>query len=88
MAEAGILPSMLGTWRQHDLPEIVARLVTRPRHESVRTLVAEILRHGFGVAYHEIDHEVQLPEIHGRADTLFGSVVSSSRATCSTRCGR
>jgi len=75
MAEAGILPSMLGTWRQHDLPEIVARLVTRPRHESVRTLVAEILRHGFGVAYHEIDHEVQLPEIHGRADTLFGSVV-------------
>ena len=34
-----------------------------------------ILRYGFGVAYHEIDHEVRLPEVHGRADTLFGSVI-------------
>jgi hypothetical protein len=32
-------------------------------------------RYGFGVAYHQIDHEVRLPEVHGRADTLFGSVV-------------
>ena len=66
---------MLGTWRQHDLPEIVANLANRPGHESVRTLVADILRYGFGVAYHAIDHEVRLPEVHGRADTLFGSVV-------------
>lgn len=29
----------------------------------------------FDVAYHAIDHEVRLPEVHGRADTLFGSVV-------------
>jgi SAM-dependent methyltransferase len=41
----------------------------------VRTLVADILRYGFGAAYHAIDHEVRLPEVHGRADTLFGSVV-------------
>jgi hypothetical protein len=41
----------------------------------VRTLVADILRYGFDVDYHQIDHEVRLPEVHGRADTLFGSVV-------------
>ena len=66
---------MLGAWRQQHLPEIVATLAARPGHESVRTLVAEILRHGFGAAYRALDHEVRLPEVHGRADTLFGSVV-------------
>ena len=66
---------MQSSWRQQDLPEIVTTLARRPGHESVRTLVADILRYGFGVAYHAIDHEVRLPEVHGRADTLFGSVV-------------
>jgi SAM-dependent methyltransferase len=66
---------MLGIWRQQHLPEIVAALAGRPGHESVRTLVAEILRHGFGVAYGALDHEVRLPEVHGRADALFASVV-------------
>ena len=70
-----MLPAMLGTWRQQHLPEIVANLANWPGHEAVRTHVADILRYGFGVAYHEIDHEVRLPEVHGRADTLFGSVV-------------
>lgn len=65
---------MLTTWRQQHLPEIVATLANRPGHEAVRTLVADILRYGFGVAYHAISHEVRLPEVHGRADTLFGSV--------------
>jgi hypothetical protein len=67
--------SMLGAWRQQHLPEIVATLASRPGHESVRTLVADILRYGFGAAYRALDHEVRLPEVHGRADTLFGSVV-------------
>lgn len=70
-----MLAPMQNTWRQQDLPEIVTTLARRPGHESVRTLVADILRYGFGVAYHAIDHEVRLPEVHGRADTLFGSVV-------------
>jgi hypothetical protein len=70
-----MLAAMLGTWRQQHLPEIVANLANRPGHEAVRTHLADILRYGFGVAYHEIDHEVRLPEVHGRADTLFGSVV-------------
>lgn len=66
---------MESVWRQQHLPEIVATLARRPGHESVRTLVADILRYGFGIGYQEIDHEVRLPEVHGRADTLFGSVV-------------
>jgi N-6 DNA Methylase len=70
-----MLAAMLGTWRQQHLPEMVANLANRPGHEGVRTHVADILRYGFGVAYHEIDHEVRMPEVHGRADTLFGSVV-------------
>ena len=68
-----MLTAMLGTWRQQHLPEIVVNLANRPGHEAVRTHVADILRYGFGVAYHEIDHEVRLPEVHGRAGTLFGS---------------
>ena len=70
-----MLEPMESTWRQRDLPEIVTTLARRPGHESVRTLVADILRYGFDVAYHAIDHEVRLPEVRGRADTLFGSVV-------------
>jgi hypothetical protein len=66
---------MLGTWREQHLPQIVANLANRRGHESVRALVADILRYGFGVEYHQIDHEVRLPEVHGRVDTLFGSVV-------------
>jgi hypothetical protein len=71
---------MLGAWRQQHLPEIVAALATRPGHESVRTLIAEILRHGFGADYRALDHEVRLPEVHGRADTLFGLVVFEFKA--------
>lgn len=63
------------SWRQHHLPELVATLASRSGHESVRTLMAEILRHAFGAAYLDLDHEVRMPEIHGRADTLFGATV-------------
>jgi hypothetical protein len=66
---------MLGNWREDHLPELVAALITRPGHDNVRTMVGEMLRHGFGADYLAIDQEVRLPEVHGRADTLFGSVV-------------
>ena len=62
-------------WRRKDLPDIVRALSQRPGHESVRTLVAEILRHAFGAACLDLDHEVRLPEVHGRVDTLFGATV-------------
>jgi len=68
--------AMLGNWREdHHLPELVAALVTRPGHDNVRTLIGELLHHAFGADYLAIDQEVRLPEVHGRADTLFGSVV-------------
>ncbi len=41
----------------------------------MRTLISEILRHAFGAGYSEIEHEVRLPEVRGRADTLFGATV-------------
>jgi hypothetical protein len=63
------------SWRQHDLPELVAALAGRPGHETVRTLLAEILRHAFGAAYLALDHEVRMPEVRGRADTLFGATI-------------
>jgi hypothetical protein len=66
---------MMSLWRQTDLPELAATLITRPGHESVRTLVADILRNGFGAAYAALDHEVRLPEVRGRADMLFGATV-------------
>ncbi len=66
------MPSL---WRQIDLPELVATLCTRPGHENTRVLIADILRHGFGAAYAALDHEVRLPEVHGRADMLFGATV-------------
>jgi SAM-dependent methyltransferase len=53
----------------------VAALVSRPGHDNVRTLIGELLHHAFGADYLAIDQEVRLPEVHGRADTLFGSVV-------------
>jgi hypothetical protein len=66
---------MRGNWREDHLPELVAALLTRPGHDNVRTLVGEMLRHGFGADYLAIDQEVRMPEVRGRADTLFGAVV-------------
>jgi hypothetical protein len=66
---------MTSLWRQTHLPELATTLVARPGHETVRTLVADILRHGFNAAYAALDHEVRLPEVRGRADMLFGATV-------------
>ncbi|HEX5325783.1 MAG TPA: N-6 DNA methylase, partial [Acetobacteraceae bacterium] len=62
-------------WRRTDLPEIGRALAGRPGHERLRTLIADILRHAFGAAYLELDHEVRMDEVRGRADTLFGATV-------------
>ena len=66
---------MLGNWREDHLPNLVAALLTRPGHDNVRTQIGEMLHHAFGADYLAIDQEVRLPEVRGRADTLFGSVV-------------
>jgi len=66
---------MLGNWREDHLPQLVAALITRPGHDNVRTQIGELLHHAFDADYLAIDQEVRLPEVHGRTDTLFGSVV-------------
>ncbi len=58
------------SWRARELPATLARLATRPGHEQVRTLVADLLRYGLGVRF--VSHEVQVPEVRGRIDALFG----------------
>lgn len=62
-------------WRRTRLPEIVAHLASRPGHEAVRTAVTELLTQGLGCAYADITHEIQMPEIRGRADAMFGATV-------------
>lgn len=62
-------------WRQAELPKIVRALAARGNEGHVRTLLGEILHHGFGAHYLEIDHEVRMPEVRGRADALFGATV-------------
>jgi hypothetical protein len=63
------------TWRTHRLPELAAALAGRPGHNETGSLVAELLRYAFGATYVDIDHEVRLPEVHGRADMLFGATI-------------
>ncbi len=63
------------SWRRNDLPEVTRALAQRPGHEAVRTLIAAILRNAFGASYLDLDHEVRMPEVRGRADTLFGATV-------------
>jgi hypothetical protein len=66
---------MNSKWRKDDLPQIIAKLAARPGHEAVRTLVSDILRNAFGVSWDDITHEVRLPRVHGRIDTLFAGTV-------------
>ncbi len=70
-----MLAAMDETWRRHRLPELVRELASRPGHETLRTLIHELLREGLGATFAEIDHEARLPEVRGRADMLFGATV-------------
>ena len=71
---------MSNSWRRQQLPDLAANLARRPGHEAVRTLLTDLLRHGFGMQWHEISHEVRMPEVHGRADALFGATVFEFKA--------
>jgi len=63
------------TWRNERLPEIVRVLATRPRHEQLRILLAELLREGFGAQFAEMQQEAWLLDGSGRIDTLWGATV-------------
>jgi hypothetical protein len=67
--------TMLGTWREQHLPQIVANLANRPGHESVRTLVAVILRYGSISIITRSTTRSDFPKSTAAPDTLFGSVV-------------
>jgi hypothetical protein len=62
-------------WRTERLPELIRVLAGRPGHEGLRVLVQELLREAFGAAFAEVEHELRLPEVRGRADMLFGATV-------------
>ncbi len=63
------------TWRRDDLPQTAAKLASRPGHETVRVLVADVLRYGLRANLDELSQEVRAPDIGGRLDTLFGATV-------------
>jgi SAM-dependent methyltransferase len=63
------------SWRADTLPELAARLARRPGHETVRTHLTEILRHGLGVRAADLKQEDYRARVRGRIDTLFESTV-------------
>lgn len=66
---------MTAVWRTETLPELAASLATRPGHETVRTHLAEILRHGLGVGASDLRQEDYRARVRGRIDTLFSATV-------------
>jgi hypothetical protein len=57
-------------------------MVTRPsqaerrgRHEALRVLVSELLRHGFGAEFDELEHERYLIDNSGRVDVVWGATI-------------
>ncbi len=66
---------MSADWHSERLPELARALAARPRHEALRGHITELLHSGFGVPYHEIDHEAYLLDGRGRIDTMWGAVV-------------
>lgn len=57
------------------LEEIVAELVSRPRHEKVRALIYKLLTDGLGARSRDITFEHQTFEVRGRMDALLGRTV-------------
>lgn len=60
-----------------NLQAIIAELVTRPRHEKVRSLVYKLLTDGLGAPSHDISFEQQTDclEVRGRIDALLGRTI-------------
>ncbi|WP_337875347.1 hypothetical protein [Elioraea sp.] len=66
---------MTPSWRADTLPELAASLATRPGHETVRTHLAEMMRHGLGVRAADLRQEDYRARVRGRIDTLFPGTV-------------
>lgn len=50
-------------------------MASRPRHEALRGLITELLSHGFGAAFSEVEHERYLVNNSGRVDVAWGATV-------------
>lgn len=50
-------------------------MASRPRHEALRGLITELLREGFGAAFHETEHERYLVDNSGRIDVAWGATI-------------
>jgi hypothetical protein len=50
-------------------------MASRPRHEALRGLIAELLREGFQAAFSEVEHERYLVDNSGRIDVAWGATV-------------
>ena len=61
--------------QEHELREVVTRLVSRPGHETVKASVYELLVSGLGAARSEVSFEQPVPEVRGRIDALLGRTV-------------
>lgn len=60
---------------QKRLGALVYDLARRPGHEAVRVMVSELCTAGLDVPQRDIEFEVRIPEVHGRADGLLGSTI-------------
>ena len=60
---------------QKRLSTLVQDLARRPGHEAVRVLVSELCTAGLDVPQRDIQFEVRIPEVRGRADGLLGSTI-------------
>ncbi|MBL0924257.1 MAG: N-6 DNA methylase [Sphingomonadaceae bacterium] len=63
---------------EKQLQEIVAELLTRPKHEKVRSLLYKLLTDGLGATSSDIDFEKNTEdriEVRGRIDALLGRTV-------------
>jgi len=60
-----------------ELEQVIAELITRPRHEKVRALVYKLLTDGLGADSRDVTFEQQTDriEVRGRIDALLGRTV-------------
>ena len=57
------------------LETVVEHLASRPGHETVRTLLAEMCVNALDIPQGDVEFEIRIPEVRGRIDGLFGSTV-------------
>lgn len=52
------------------LETVVEHLASRPGHETVRTLLAEMCVNALDIPQGDVEFEIRVPEVRGRIDGL------------------